>query len=1115
MRRSRGRTVPFVGRTEELATLRDAFEAADDGTFVVVLVGGEAGMGKTALTEAFTDELAAEGVDVHWGRCAEIGGAPAFWPWTQVMRSMGDDAVAAARERLDAHADEPFAVFDTVHEILWSRRRRTRVIVLDDLQAADLPSLELLRFLSRTAHDLPVLVIGTHRLSELRHDPARDVVLAGIARRARQLAPGALGAAEVRSLLADEVGPALADALTPQLLARSGGNALYVEQLVQAVGRGGPDVLAEIPDGIRAAVRARLQPLPDLTVELLSAASILGAPIHVGVLAAMAGREVEDVDDALAEAVAAGLLVERGSGLAFDHALVRDAVADQLPAAARRAWHAAAAQALAGRPGRPASAATVAQHLLDAADLVSAEEIGRWAEAAAGEARRVGAHGEVARWSEAAAGQWAVAGDLARQGAALKDAVRARLNGGDATGALASSDDLAALARESGSGVLLAQAALARAEVFQPAQELEAPPLLQEALAHPGLAAEPGLRTELLAATAALLGMPSAYGPRNDLDGARRAIAELTDLAASGDARARAHLADARLNVDSGPEHYLDRREWLAELDDALPPGPGVFERLNRVYWATSLAFEAGDLQEVERRLREWESLAERADSHYWRWRGAMARASLAYARGRLDMAEDLAVASHPLVASLNPDMGFRVLAGLVFTIRRDQGRLAELAGAGPGAFGVLGAMVAIEVGDLDEARRLLDQVAQLAEGTGPDDLYWLCLMSLLAYGSEAVGDADRCRAAAAALEPYGEQCVMWGRSYVFGSPVAETLGVAHRGAGDLVRSAAWFRRSTAWADGAGAHGFAVRGRVGLASVLPPGTERTTLLAEARRGAEALGMAHALAEVARLEGATTATPPIVAGPAVSAVTAIAPVTARARVRTLGRFEVVGAGTVEPARWSSRKARDALKMLIARRGRSIPREELIDLLWPDVDVSSGRNRLSVVLSMVRAALDPDKRLASDPLRADRQSVALDLNLVDVDLEAFLGSAAVGLAAAEDHLDDAAVRLIEAIDLVDRGPFLAEDPYVDWASATRSAVERTRRDVLRSMARVAEETDPEDAITWWARLVEVDPDDDAAVAALVGLLESAGRHGEVAEHHRAADQRRRALGLGGAD
>ncbi|MCU1354785.1 MAG: transcriptional activator domain protein, partial [Acidimicrobiales bacterium] len=884
---------------------------------------------------------------------------------------------------------------------------------------------------------------------------------------------------------------------------------------------GGPGVLAEIPDGIRAAVRARLQPLPDLTVELLSAASILGAPIHVGVLAAMADREVEDVDAALAEAIAVGLLVERGSGLAFDHALVRDAVADQLPVAVRRAWHAAAALALAGRQGRPASAATVAQHLLDAGDLASAEEIGRWAEAAAGEARRVGAHGEVARWSEAAAGQWAVAGDLARQGAALKDAVRARVNGGDATGALASSDDLAALARESGSGVLLAQAALARAEVFQPAQELEAPPLLQEALAHPGLGAEPGLRTELLAATASLLGMPSAYGPRNDLDGARRAIAELADLAASGDARARAHLAEARLNVDSGPEHHLERREWLAELDDALPPGPGVFERLNRVYWATSLAFEAGDLQEVERRLREWESLAERADSHYWRWRGAMARASLAYARGRLDLAEDLAVASHPLVASLNPDMGFRVLAGLVFTIRRDQGRLAELAGAGPGAFGVLGALVAIEVGDLAEARRLLDQVAQLVETTGPDDLYWLCLMSLLAYGSEAVGDADRCRAAAEALEPYGDQCVMWGRSYVFGSPVAETLGVAHRGAGDLVRSAEWFRRSTAWADGAGAHGFAVRGRVGLASVLPPGPDRTALLAEARRGAEALGMAHALTEMARLDGVPAATPPIPTGPAVTAVTtvtavtAIATVTSRARVRTLGRFEVVGAGTVEPARWSSRKARDALKMLIARRGRSIPREELIDLLWPDVDVSSGRNRLSVVLSMVRAALDPDKRLASDPLRADRQSVALDLNLVDVDLEAFLGSAAAGLAAAEDHLGDAADLLVEAIDLVDHGPFLAEDPYVDWAAATRSAVERTRREVLRSMARVAEETDPEAAITWWGRLIEVDPDDDAAFFALVGLLESAGRHGEVAGHYRAADQRRRALGLGGAD
>ena len=1137
--------MPFVGRTEELAALRDAFEAASDGEVVVVMVAGDPGRGKTALTEHFTRGLVGEGVPVHWGRCAEVGGAPVFWPWIQILRSMGDDVLAAAQERFDTRADEPYAAFDAVHEELRARRDRPQVLVLDDVHAADLPSLELLRFLARTATGFPLLVIATHRLSELRNDPARDVLLAAVGAPARRLTPGALGLDEVRVLLDGRVPDAVLDQVAEDLLERSAGNALYVEQLVDAVSRDGPGVLAEIPDGIRAAVRSRLGPLSAFTVELLCAASILGAGLRGPLLAAMSGGTIDEVEAAIDEAMAVGVLVEVDGEVVFDHALVRDAVADSLSPRRRRSLHAAAAEAwsqVTTRGTGRAPSAVVAQHLLDAGDLADPAEVAQWCDAAAADAGALGGHAEAGRWFALAARHWGEAGDPTRQGRALKAGARSRVIGGDALGALALSEELAQLARRVDSGVLLAEAALAHADVFQPSQGLDTPPRLLEALGHPDLVAEPLLRSELLAATAALLGMPGDAGPRTDPAGARQAIAELEALAAEGDPRIRAHLADARLNVDSGPAHHDDRRTWLAQLDEVLPAGPAIFDRLNRVYWATSLAFEAGDLHEVERRTREWSALADRAESSYWRWRGAMARASLAYARGRLDLCEQVAAAAQPLVATMNPGMGLRVLGGMVFTIRRDQGRLGELATHGPDAFGALGALISVELGDRADARRRLDQVARLADGTGPDDLYWLCLQSILAYGGDATGDVERSQQAARELAPYVDQCVMWGRSYVFGGPVAEALGVAHRGAGDRGEAAAAFRRSIEWADGVGAPGFGVRGRVGLASVLDPGDdERAELLDAAIRSGDGFGQHRAVAAARALAALAVGRPGVgaAARPGADAPVSVSvsdvgvhatevpdappasPLprgllvgSSRAEVRVLGRFEVVGVRGTEPSRWSSRKARDALKLLIAGRGRAIPREELMDRLWPDVEVATARGRLSVVLSMVRAALDPAKVLDGDPLRADRQSVSLDLDLVSVDVEAFFQAAAAtaSLVIGRPGQDELVARLQDAAELAGRGPFLAEDPYVDWAAGARAAVERTHREVLRTLARHAQAQDEDAASGWWARLVELDPDDAAARGSLLGLLEATGRHGEAATRRREDDERRRSLGLG---
>jgi DNA-binding SARP family transcriptional activator len=212
-------------------------------------------------------------------------------------------------------------------------------------------------------------------------------------------------------------------------------------------------------------------------------------------------------------------------------------------------------------------------------------------------------------------------------------------------------------------------------------------------------------------------------------------------------------------------------------------------------------------------------------------------------------------------------------------------------------------------------------------------------------------------------------------------------------------------------------------------------------------------------------------------------------------------------------WQSRKARDLLKILIARRGRMTPREMLMEILWPDEDPARLANRLSVALTTVRTILDPSKRFEPEHfVIADKTAVGLDLAHMTLDVEDFLSSARRGFSLRRDGFDDEAMAMLAAAEEAYAGDFLEEDPYEDWSVALREEARATYIAVARTLAQAAADVgDHDSAARYFLRLLERDPYDEEAHLGLIRTLESAGRHGEARRCYRTYVTRMSDLGV----
>lgn len=364
----------FVGRNKELAQLDAALSSAATGRGGLWLVAGEPGIGKTRLVTELADRAGAAGARVLWGRCRELQGAPAYWPWSQVLGTYLRGATVAAADLAllsrmvpglaeDPPRDDPgppttgqdrFYLFDAVGRTLRTAAEdQPLVVVLEDLHAADPPSLRLLQFLTAELGDAAILILATTRpttgdgATDALHDavrPAQRVALSGLSRD------------ELEDLL-EWWGPS-PDVVTAVWDA-TGGNpffALETARLLATEGRlaelGPPGVA--VPEGVRHTLRQRLAALSEDARAVVETAAVLGRRFDLVALVACLDRPLETVVAALGEAAELGVLARPRIDLGtyrFAHALVRETVYGDLPPARRLRLHGRVGEALTARYG--------------------------------------------------------------------------------------------------------------------------------------------------------------------------------------------------------------------------------------------------------------------------------------------------------------------------------------------------------------------------------------------------------------------------------------------------------------------------------------------------------------------------------------------------------------------------------------------------------------------------------------------------------------------------------------------------------------------------------------------------------------------------------------------
>lgn len=655
----------MVGRDEELAALAGWFAEARAGAPRVVLLGGEAGIGKTRLAHELAGRISTEGATTAWGRGTEQPGAPPFWPWLQVLDQLGLPPVLEADPGADPEIDR-FARFErATAAVTGAAGAEGLLVVLDDVHQVDEASLRLLVHLAGAAHGR-LLVLATHRTSPADHAAGFGDAVDALVRLpvTRRLVLDGLDGAAVAALL----GVAPDDPAATQAIEGSGGNPLLAGELARHL-RAGHDP-ATVPPSIRDAVRARLAERSQGCLRTLEVAAVVGREFDAGLVATTTGEPAVATLEGIEEAIAAGLVegADRPGRFRFVHALVRDAVEATLGAAALPALHRRVAEAIEAYDGSGDGAVTeLARHWSEAATLGDRDVAASWCERAAELADRRTAWEEAVRLYDRSAELTGSEVDPVVRHRRLLGSARALLHCDEITVAVDRAAEAAGTVRGLGRPDLVAEACLiAEGRAGPPLARLQS--IAEEALAELDPAAH-ALRARLLGQ----LALVAFYLDPVAVEG--HSLASLAEADLAEDPLADVAAARARQMALIEPEHAEARLELAARIGVAgralHRPTITQWEPI----WRIDALLELGRVGEATEALVSLRRLVASIGLPMSHWHLARCEALLAQTVGRFDEAVAWSERAADLYARLEDPTGGRPIHhGFLVSVQRHTG---------------------------------------------------------------------------------------------------------------------------------------------------------------------------------------------------------------------------------------------------------------------------------------------------------------------------------------------------------------------------------------------------------------------------------------------------------
>ena len=888
----------FVGREKELDALRSAVTEAFSGRGQIILLVGEPGIGKTRLAEEIATYAGLRGAQVLRGRSDDWEGAPAYWPWVEVIRDyvrdcdpqtlqsdLGQGAadiaqvVSDVREQLpdlpSPPAMEPeqarFRLFDGVVRFLQAAsKRQPLVLILHDLHWADQPSLLLLEFLAREPRAARLLVIGTYRDVEVgRHHPlSRTLAELARSQRSQRLLLRGLRQPDVARFIALTAGIEPLPALVEAVHRETEGNPFFVTEVVRllvAEGRLESTPLerswsVSIPESVRDVVGRRLERLSEACNRVLTIAAVVGRDFSLPVLEHTSGLSTADLLDVLDEAVAARLIQEEtpAGHYRFTHALVQETLYDELSTASRTRVHAQIGKALeqiyAADPEPHVT--ELAHHFAQAAPVTSVEKAVDYGARAGQRAMAQLAWEEAVKHFERALQLSDVYESrdepqytdlLLAQGAAQ---IQAGV-GGDAQATLRRAIESA---RKLDAPDRLAEATLLFANPLGAIDEIddELIRLLEAALEalHPSDSVP---RVRVLSRLAiALYHVPGSHERRKALCDEAVAIARRL-----GDSMVLAGALGLRQRALWGPDNLKERLADFAECLRlaAAHDKEATFGTVVWRWWLFQSLVEQGEVVAADRQLATFARLASQSRMPPDQYLLMHLQSMRALMAGRFAEAEQLANQALPIAqrswSTQSPEQQFvRKLAAL----RRETGQLAEVADR-------MKVLVArnpeiphwryhlawlyAEGRRHTEARGLIEGLEAHDFTDLPRDAYWILSLAQLAEASWILGESRHAGRLDELLRAYGARHVLGGPQAVYHGAVTHYLGLLATTLGRWDEAGAHFEDALAAHARIEAFPFVARTQYAYADMLI----RRGEAGDQERALELIGQALGTAEV--------------------------------------------------------------------------------------------------------------------------------------------------------------------------------------------------------------------------------------------------------------------------